>query len=132
MSCSVFVHIKYSKELEEKIRKISGIVVSKNSYSDFDSVQVSEELFPQHKQEVDAHRWIIGKDGTMGHFPENPGKWEYKGHGFEIWLGFEGDMVFVVHCHWDPDHGDRTIIDIGKWIKANLGDIKIIQKKVSY
>lgn len=113
MSCSVFVHIKYSKELEEKIRKISGIT-SNNSHNDFDSVQVPEELFPQHKKDVDAHRWIIGKDGTMGHFPENPGKWEYKGHGFKIWLGFEGDIVFVVPCHWDPDHGDRTIIDIGK------------------
>ena len=131
MSCSVFVHIKYSKELEEKIRKISGIVPG-NKYHAFGSVMVPEELFHQHKKDVDSHRWVPGKDGMMGHFPENRGKWKYKGHGFDIWLGFEGDIVFVVPCHWNPDHGHWTIIDIGEWIKANLGDIKITQEKVTY
>ena len=131
MSCSVFVHIKYSKELEEKIRKISGII-SKGSYRDFQSVLVPEELFPQHKKDVDVHRWVPGKDGMIGHFPTNPGKWEYKGHGFEIWLGFEGDIVFVVPCHWNPDHGDLTIIDIREWIKDNLGDVKTTKEEVTY
>ena len=131
MSCSVFVHIKYSKELEEKIRKISGIVL-KNGYRDFQSVKVPEELFPQHKKEVDAHRWVDGEDGKKLHFSTNPGKWKYEGHGFEIWLGFEGDIVFVVACHWDPDHGHFTLVDIGEWVKDNLGDIEITQEKVSY
>ena len=131
MSCSVFLHIKYSKELEEKIRKISGIV-SKDIYRDFQSVLVPEELFSQHKIEVDAHRWVSGKSGITGHFPQNIGKWEYKGHGFEIWLGFEGNIVFVVPCHWDPDHGNLTIIDIGEWIKDNLGDVKTTKEEVTY
>lgn len=74
MSCSVFVHIKYSKELEEKIRRISGII-PKKSYSDFDIVQVSEELFSQHKKDDDAHRWVV-KDRMSYHFPENDGEWQ--------------------------------------------------------
>lgn len=140
MSCSVFVHIKYSKELEEKIRKISGIT-PKTSYSHFKIVQVPKELFLQHKKEVDVHRWVFGKDGTMGHFPENPGKWEYDGHGFEIWLGFKGDdgekdIVLVVPCHWDPDHGHWTLLDLEEWIKTNLGEVnsevKIKEQRVSY
>ena len=132
MSCSVFVHIKYSIELEEKIRKISGII-PKNNYSGFKSVQVPEELFLQHKKEADAHRWVSGKHGIIGHFPQNPGKWEYKGHGFDIWLGFEGDIVFVIPCHWNPDHhGDLTIIDIREWIKDNLGDVKTAKAEVTY
>ena len=117
--------------MEEKIRKISGIVL-KNGYRDFQSVKVPEELFPQHKKEVDAHRWVDGKDGVLGHFPENLGKWQYKGHGFDIWLGFEGDIVFVVPCHWDLDHGHWTVIDIGEWIRDNLGDVKITQEKVTH
>jgi len=133
----VFVHIKCSKELEEKIRKISGIIVPKKSYSDFEIVQVPEELFPQHKKEVDTHKWIVGKDGIMCHFPENHGKWEYKGHGFEIWIGFEADdgekdIVFNVPCHWNTDHGHWTLLNLEEWIKTNLGEVKIKEAKVSY
>ncbi len=132
MTCSTFVHIEYSKELEEKIREIPGIIpVEPFDGADSGRIRVPEELFLKHKKEVDAHRWVVGKDGTMGHFPENPGKWEYKGHGFEIWLGFEGDIVFVVPCHWDPDHGHLTLLDMAEWIKANLGDIKIKCENVS-
>ena len=60
MSCSIFVHIKYSKELEEKIRKISGIT-PKTSYSNFEVVQVPEKLFYQHKKEVDAKLMNLGE-----------------------------------------------------------------------
>jgi hypothetical protein len=136
MSCSVFVHIKYSKELEEKIRKMSGITPKRN-FSHFEIAQVPEELFSQHKKDVDAHRWVVEKDGTMGHYPTNPGKWEYKGHGFDIWLGFKGedgetDIVFVVPCHWNSDHGDLTILDLKEWIKDNLGEVEIKEQKVTY
>lgn len=135
MSCSVFVHIKYSKELEEKIRKLSGII-PKKSYSDFEIVQVPNESFHQHKKDVDAHRWVV-KDGKAGHYPTNPGEWQYLSHGFDVWIGFKGDdgekdIVFVVPCHWDPDHGDRTILDLEEWINTNLGEIKIKEQKVTY
>lgn len=137
MSCSIFVHIKYSKELEEKIRKISGVVVPKKSYSGFEIVQVPEELFPQHKKEAEAHRWVVGKDGTMGHHSTNPGEWQYMSHGFEIWIGFEGDdgekdIVLVVPCHWDSDHGHWTLLNLEEWINTNLGEVKIKEQKVSY
>ncbi len=136
MSCSIFVHIKYSKELEEKIKKMSGII-PKKSYSDFEVVLVPEKLFPQHKKESEAHRWVVGKDGTAGHYPTNPGKWQYMSHGFEIWIGFIGDdgekdIVLVVPCHWDPDHGHWTILDLEEWINTNLGEVKIKEQKVTY
>ncbi len=136
MSCSVFVHIKYSKELEEKIRKISGIIVPKKSYSHFEIVQVPAELFPQHKKEAEAHRWVVGKDGTAGHHSTHSGEWQHLSHGFDIWIGFEADngekdIVLVVPCHWDPDHGHWTIIDLEEWIRTNLGDVKIKEQKVT-
>lgn len=136
MSCSVFVHIKYSKELDEKIRKLSGII-PKKSYSDFEAFNVPEQMFPQHKKEVDVHRWVVGKDGIMGHYPKNPGKWQYMSHGFEVWIGFKGEdgekeIVFVVPCHWNPDHGNLTLIDLEEWIKNKLGEVEIKEKKVTY
>ena len=76
MSCSVFIHIKYSKELEEKIRKMHGIILLGLKYTDFESVQVPESLFPQHKKEVEAHKWVKEKNGDYGHYPENFGNWE--------------------------------------------------------
>ena len=135
MSCSVFVHIKYSKELEEKIRKLSGII-PKKSYSDFEIVQVPNELFHQHKKDVDAHKWVV-KGGKSYHYPTNPGEWQYLSHGFDVWIGFKGDdgekdIVFVVPCHWDPDHGDRTLLDVEARINTNLGEIKIKEQKVTY
>ncbi len=137
MSCSVFVHIKCSIELEEKIRNMSGII-PKTSYSDFDVVQVPEELFPQHKKEAEAHRWVT-KEGGSGHYhyPTNPGEWQYLSHGFEIWIGFkaddgEKDIVLVVPCHWDPDHGHYTLLDLEEWVKTNLGEVKIKDQKVTY
>lgn len=133
MSCSVSVCVTYSKELEEKIMNISGIIlIPENVYSDFQTVRVPDTLFSQHEKDVDAHRWVVRGEGVMSHFPENPGKWEYKGHGFEIWLGFEGDIVFVASCHWNPDHGHWTIIDIEKWIEDNLGDVEIKEENESY
>ena len=136
MSCSAFVHIEYSKELEDKILKIDGIekLISYSS-EEFVRVRVSPDIFLQHKKEADAHRWIR-KDGDMcTHYdPErNPGEcgWEYLSHGFEMWLNFEGDIVFVVPCHWDEDHGRFTLVDIREWIKDNLGDIKIKSERVS-
>jgi hypothetical protein len=136
MSCSVFVHIKYSKELEEKIMKISGIT-QKKSFSHFEIFGVPKELFSQHKKEVDAHRWVVEKDGVIGHYPTNLGKWEYMSHGFDIWIGLKGengetDIVFVVPCHWDSEHGDLTLLDLKKWIKDNLGEIEIKEQRVSY
>lgn len=137
MSCSVFVHIKCSKELEEKIRKISGII-PKTSYSHFEVVNVPEELFPQHKKEAEAHRWVT-KEGQEGyyHHSTNPGEWQHLSHGFEIWIGFIGDdgekdIVLVVPCHWDPDHGHWTLIDLEEWIKTNLGEVKIKEQKVTH
>jgi hypothetical protein len=58
-------------------------------------------------------------------------------HGFEIWIGFKGDdgekdIVLVVPCHWDPDHGHWTLLDLEEWIKTNLGEVKIKEQKVSY
>ena len=132
MSCSVFVHIKYSKELEEKIKNMPGIILESCHYGDFESLRVPEGLFVQHKKEVDAHRFVVENEGVVRHFPENLGKWEYLSHGFDIWLNFEGDIVFVAPCHWDTDHGHWTILDLKEWIKSNLGDIKITQEKVSY
>lgn len=134
MSCSVFLHIKYSKELEEKIRKISGVVPTQK-YRDFDSIKVPENLFFQHKKDVDAHKWVENKNGDYGHFPQNiseDGKtWAYRSHGFEIWLNFEGNIVFIAECHWNAEHGDITIRDLEEWIKTNLGDIKIKEAHVS-
>lgn len=137
MSCSIFVHIKCSKELEEKIRNMPGIT-PKTSYSYFKVVKVPEELFPQHKKEAEAHRWVTkeGKEGYY-HFSTNPGEWQHMSHGFEIWIGFIGDdgekdIVLVVPCHWDPDHGHWTLIDLGEWIKTNLGEVKIKEQKVTY
>ena len=42
------------------------------------------------------------------------------------------DIVFNVACHWDSNHGHRTITDLEEWIKTNLGDIKIKEEMVSY
>lgn len=129
MSCTVFVELKYSKELAEKIKKIHGII-PKNSYREFEAVEIPEVLFSQHKKECDAHRWVKGK-----HFPQNKGKWIFESHGFEIWLGFEEKIVFVVNCHWSYNHGEQTILDIEQWIKDMLGEDvvgMIIDKRVSY
>lgn len=137
MSCSVFVHIKCSKELEEKIRNMSGIT-PKKSYSYFEIFKVPEELFPQHKKEAEAHRWVT-KEGSSDyyHHSRNPGEWQYVSHGFEIWIGFIGDdgekdIVLVVPCHWDPDHGHWTLLNLEEWIKTNLGEVKIKEQKVTY
>lgn len=135
MSCSAFVHIRYSKELEEKIRKISGIT-PKTSYSDFEIVHVPKELFLQHKKEAEAHRWVV-KDGIAYHYAKNSGEWQYLSHGFDIWIGFKGDdgekdIVLVVPCHWDPDHGHWTLLDLEEWINTNLGEVKIKEQDVSY
>lgn len=119
MSCSVFVHIKHTEELEKKIKDIKGIVVKGAVVAhcgDSDRAYVPEELFSQHKKEDDAHKWIIN-EGVCFRFPENSGKWEYKSHGFDIWFDFNGDggereIVFIVPCHWNPDHGIQTISDL--------------------
>lgn len=134
MSYTVFVELKYSKELVEKIKKIPGII-PKNSYRDTEVVNVPEVLFSQHKKETDAHKWVKGKGGISLHFPQNKGECTYKSHGFEIWLGFEEKIVFVVPCHWSYNHGEQTILDIEQWIKERLSDDivgMIIDKRVSY
>ena len=130
MSCTVFVHIKYSKELEEKVKNIEGIVPDFGKHTP-ETLTVPEILFSQHKKEVDAHKWVKGEN-SYGHYPENRGKWEYQSHGFDIWINFEGDIVFIIPCHWNPDHGDQTIVDIKEWIKKELGDFAIKEAKVSY
>lgn len=135
MSCSVFVHIKYFKELEEKIKKIEGIIPNRG-YGDFESVQVPNDLFSQHKKEVDAHKWVV-KDGMTGHYSTHSGEWKYLSHGFEIWLRYKGEdegkeIVLVAPCHWDPDHGKLTLVDLLEWIKANLGEVEIKEQTVSY
>ncbi len=135
MSCSVFVHIKYDKELEDKLKQIKGIIL-KGTNGDIESLFVPTELFPQHKKDVDVHKWIKGKDGVLRHFPQNSGDWEYVPHGFDIWIGFKDDgdkdIVFIIPCHWSPDHGHWTLLDIAQWIKDNLGEIEIKKKNVSY
>lgn len=135
MSCSVFVHIEHSKELEEKIIGIPGIIpLDTFDGEEFWRVKVPEELFPQHLKECDAHRWVPTDGGLLLHYdpPLNPGNWEYRSHGFEIWLDFEGCIVFIVPCHWNYDHGHYTLIDVGEWINTNLGDVKIKKENVSY
>lgn len=134
MSCTVFVEIKYSKELVEKIKKIPGII-PKNSYRDLEAVEIPDELFSQHKKESDAHKWVKGKNGSFIHFSQNKGKWIYKSHGFDIWLGFEEKIVFMVNCHWSYNHGEQTILDIEQWIKDRLSEEfvgMIIEKRVTY
>lgn len=133
MSCSTFVHTKHSKELEEKLIKISGIVILESFTGEsFGRVKVPEESFPQHLKECDAHRSVPTGEGHLLHYdpPLNPGNWEYHSHGFEIWIDFEGDIVFVVPCHWSYGHGQHTLIDIREWIRVNLGDIKITKEEV--
>lgn len=129
MSCTVFVHVKYSKELEEKIKNIKGVVSDTRKIPE--TITVPDVLFPQHKKEVDAHRWVKRKN-VYSHYPQNSGIWEYQSHGFEIWINFEGDIVFIIPCHWDTGHGDQTAIDIKEWIKKELGDFEIKESNVSY
>lgn len=135
MSCSVFVHIKYVKELEEKIKKIDRIIPKGRGFGDFEIVQVPNELFHQHKKEVDAHKWV--EKEMIGHHSTHSGEWKYLSHGFEIWLGYKGEdkgkeIVLVVPCHWNPDHGELTLIDLAKWIETNLGEVEIKAQTVSY
>lgn len=86
---------------------------------------VPEELFPQHKKESDAHKVFVEK-GIFHQYQENSGKnWEYKSHGFKVWINFEGDIIFIIPCHWNPDHGEQTIIDIKEWIEKELGIVQI-------
>lgn len=134
MTCSAFVHIEYSKELEEKIRGIPGIIpIEPLDGASVWRVKVPEELFHQHKKECDAHKWVQVEGGLLLHYDPllNPGNWKYCSHGFEVWFNFEGDIVFVIPCHWNEYHGQLTLLDMAEWIKANLGYIKIKRESVS-
>lgn len=134
MAGSAFVYVEYSKELEEKIRGMPG-VIPKESFdgAGFWRVKVPAELFHQHKKECDAHKWIRIEGGLFLHYDPllHPGNWEYCSHGFEVWFNFNGDMVFVIPHHWNCGHGHLTLIDISEWIKDNLGDIRIKREDVS-
>ena len=136
MSCSAFVRIEYSKELEDKIIKMNGVEsIPGPTGETFGRFRVSADMFIQHKKEDDAHRWVTGNGNISTQYepsrmPENCG-WEYQSHGFEIWIGFEKDIVFIVPCHWNYDHGRFTLIDIRVWIKDNLGNINIKNERIS-
>lgn len=128
MTCSAFVNLEYTKDLEEKITKITGIVPDNRKCTSIVSIQVPENLFSQHKKEVEAHK--VPKNKMYGHL-ESSDEWEYKGHGFEIWLNFQGNIVFITGCHWNEEHGEVTITDFKKWITDNLGDVKIKSEEVT-